>query len=128
MAGTLPGPGRPQPAQRQGRGRMTEPGHQPSLRVSRLARTAAGFAEGQRAVPAEVAVALSYNGSTHAVMMATPADYEDFAVGFSLSEGVIDGLSDIREIDVVETEAGIDLQIWLEIGRASCRERVCQYV
>src|SRR3546814_12509555 len=83
------------------------------FRSSRLARTATGFAEGQRAVPAEVAVALSYNGSTHAVMMATPADYEDFAVGFSLSEGVIDGLSDIREIAVVETEAGIDLQIWL---------------
>ncbi|MFC3675864.1 formate dehydrogenase accessory sulfurtransferase FdhD [Ferrovibrio xuzhouensis] len=92
---------------------MTEPGHQPSLRVSRLARTAGGFAEGQRAVPAEVAVALTYNGSTHAVMMATPADYEDFAIGFSLSEGVIDSPSDIREIDVVETAAGIDLQIWL---------------
>src|SRR3546814_13333563 len=96
------------------------------FRSSRLARTATGFAEGQRAVPAEVAVALSYNGSTHAVMMATPADYEDFAVGFSLSEGVIDSPSDIREIDVVETAAGIDLQIWLtddkverhEIGRA----------
>src|SRR3546814_13924265 len=51
-------------------------------------------------------------------MMATPADYEDFAVCFSLSEGVIDGLSDIREIDVVETEAGIDLQIWLVDDKA----------
>src|SRR3546814_15028254 len=82
MAGTLPGPVRPQPAHRQGRGRMTEPGHQPSIRVSRLARPAAGFAEGQRAVQAEVAVALSSNGSTHAVMMATPEAFEDIAVGF----------------------------------------------
>lgn len=97
---------------------MTQPGHQPSIRVRRLARTAAGFAEGQRAVPAEMAVALSYNGSTHAVMMATPADCEDFAVGFSLSEGVIDSPADIREIDVVDTEAGIDLQIWLTDDKA----------
>ena len=97
---------------------MTQPGRKPSIRVDRLARTGGGFTEGQRAVPAEVAVALTYNGGTHAVMMATPADYEDFATGFSLSEGVIDSPADIREIEVVETEAGIDLQIWLSDEKA----------
>jgi FdhD protein len=102
---------------------MTVAGRQPSIRVDRLARTAGGFADGQRAVPAEAAVAFSYNGSTHAVMMATPADFEDFAMGFSLSEGVIDRPADIREIAVVETEAGIDLQIWLSDEKAEAQSR-----
>jgi len=98
---------------------MTETVRQPSIRVARLARAGHSFVQGQRTVPTEAAVALTYNGSTHAVMMATPADYEDFAIGFSLSEGIIAGPADIREIEVVETAAGIDLQIWLNDDRAT---------
>ncbi len=65
-----------------------------------------------RLLPAEVAVAFSYNGTTQAVMMATPDDLEDFAVGFSLSEGIA-GLEEIEGVVAVETELGVDLQIRL---------------
>jgi len=61
----------------------------------------------------EVAIALSYNGTTHAVMMATPADCHDFAMGFSLTEGLIASPDEIEEITVVEMEGGIDIQIQL---------------
>jgi FdhD protein len=66
-----------------------------------------------RSVPEEVAIAFSYGGSSHAVMMATPDDLVDFAVGFSLTEGLIDNVSQIEAIEVVQDEIGIDVQITL---------------
>ncbi len=85
--------------------------------MSRAARPVVVFGAGgavrtARDLPLEVAVALSYNGSTRAVMMATPADLEDFARGFTLTEGIA-APSEIERIDAVETSLGIDLQIWL---------------
>lgn len=68
---------------------------------------------GTRELPEEVAVALSFNGSTQAVMMATPADLWDFALGFAVSEGIATA-DEVGEISVVETEKGIDVQTWLE--------------
>lgn len=65
----------------------------------------------------EVAVAFEYNGISHTVMLATPADLEDFAVGFSLSEGVVSHAGEIRDIDIEETHEGIVLH--LEIASAS---------
>jgi FdhD protein len=59
----------------------------------------------------EVPVALQYNGVSHAVMLATPLDLEDFAVGFSLSEGIVDRAADVHDIEPEETGSGIVLHI-----------------
>jgi FdhD protein len=73
---------------------------------------AGGWQEGSRALPDEVPVALSYDGTTQAVMMATPADLEDFALGFSLTEGIARP-EEIAEVVVAPQERGIDVQISL---------------
>ena len=67
---------------------------------------------GERMLSEEVAVALSFNGSTQAVMMATPSDLEDFAHGFALTEGIASG-DEIESVEVVDTGNGIDVQTWL---------------
>lgn len=59
----------------------------------------------------ETPVAFEYNGISHAVMLATPADLEDLAVGFSLSEGIVARRQDIFDIVCSESDAGITLQI-----------------
>jgi len=90
--------------------------------VHRVARTVwrdGDFAEGERAVAEEAAVAFTYNGTSYAVMMATPQDLEDFAVGFSLTEGVISSIDVIDSIDIVEEEVGIELRIWLKAADAA---------
>ncbi|MFN7027109.1 MAG: formate dehydrogenase accessory sulfurtransferase FdhD [Pseudorhizobium sp.] len=68
---------------------------------------------GVRSVPEEVPIAFSYGGSTHAVMMGTPSDLEDFALGFSLTEGIIRSAGEIEKIEVVEETKGLDVQITL---------------
>ena len=65
-------------------------------------------------VPEETPVALSFAGTTHAVMMASPADFEDFALGFSLTEGIIASPDEIEAIEVEDHGAGIDIQIRLK--------------
>lgn len=65
----------------------------------------------------EVPVALVYNGISHVVMMATPKDLEAFALGFSLSEGIIDAPNEIFGLDVVPNCNGIEVQIELSSRR-----------
>jgi FdhD protein len=72
---------------------------------------------GARAVPEEAAIAITYNGSAHAVMMATPLDLEDFGYGFSLTEGQIERPDQILSIETVEFDQGIELRIWLDHER-----------
>jgi FdhD protein len=72
-----------------------------------------------RQLAEEVPVAFSVGGSAHAVMMATPDDLEDFAVGFALAEGIVSGLEEITAIEIVEVPRGIDVQISLEESRAA---------
>ena len=68
-------------------------------------------------VAEEVPVALVYNGISHVVMMASPKDLEHFAVGFSLSEGIIDNPREIYGMDVVPSCNGLEVQIELSSRR-----------
>jgi FdhD protein len=90
----------------------------PSLSVPCLAWRSGKKSASARAVPEETAIAFTFNGTTHAVMMATPADLEDFAVGFALTEGLIESSSEITSLDIVTTPIGIELRIWLPEDRA----------
>lgn len=85
----------------------------PTTLVPETARRNGLVRSGSRIVPEEVPIAFSYGGTSHAVMMGTPADIEDFAVGFSLTEGIITDLSEIAAIEPIEDEQGIDVQITL---------------
>jgi len=87
----------------------------PLTSTIRIARRASGADATARMVPEETPVALSYAGTTHAVMMASPADLDDFALGFSLTEGIIASPAEIDAIGIVEDAgAGIDIQIRLK--------------
>ena len=77
-----------------------------------------GATEVHREVPEETPVALVHDGSTTAVMMATPADLHDLAVGFSLTEGIIAEVADIEALEIVETELGVEARMWLSRPRA----------
>ncbi|WP_181707242.1 formate dehydrogenase accessory sulfurtransferase FdhD [Chthonobacter rhizosphaerae] len=96
-----------------------------SVRVDTLRLAPDAREARDRVVPDETPIALVHDGSTHAVMMATPADLEDFAVGFSLSEGVIADPSDIRDLDIVEHDEGFELRMWLapNMGRVVVERR-----
>jgi FdhD protein len=75
-------------------------------------------------VAEEVPIALSYNGVSHAVMMATPRDLEDFAIGFSLSEGIVEHAGEISEIEQRSEASGITLALRVTERRmAELRER-----
>lgn len=81
---------------------------------------------GDRVLPEEVAVALSFNGTTQAVMMATPSDLQDFGVGFALTEGIA-GPEDILSVTVEALPRGMDVQVWLRPeaeARLAVRRRV----
>lgn len=70
-------------------------------------------------------VALEYNGIAYAVMMATPSDLEDYVVGFSLGEGLIEAAAEVLDLAVHEGEAGWILRVTLPEHRAApLRERV----
>jgi len=72
---------------------------------------------GTRPLAVEAPVNLVYGSVPHAVMMATPADLEDFAYGFSLTEGIIEEAAEIRSVRVEAAEGGLRLLVELAPGR-----------
>lgn len=97
-----------------------------------LARRAAwrryGTTDGERLIPEETAVAFTYNGGTYAVMMATPQDLDEFALGFGLTEGVISSPEEIQCLDIVESDIGIELRMWLDEPHAEALRKRRRYL
>lgn len=84
-----------------------------------------GRGEHLREIASEVPVAISICGFGYAVMMATPADLEDFAWGFAHSERLIDHAAQVERVATRQEERGILLDIWLA---EECRDRVVERV
>ncbi len=76
-----------------------------------------------RDIPEEMPLALTFNRETYAVMMGTPADLEDFAVGFALTEGIVARTDEIVTLDVLEHAQGIELRIDLDASRLAALTR-----
>jgi FdhD protein len=101
-----------------GNGVMNQPlKHEPRAFVSRTVQTTCGDPGTQErrlvCVAEETPVGFRYNGFAHAVMMATPDDLEDFAAGFSLSEGIIEASGSLPESSISRCEDGITIDISL---------------
>jgi FdhD protein len=97
----------------------------PAIAADRLAVRGGVATAGERMVAEETPVAIVHDGSTYAVMMATPADLEDFAIGFSLTEGVIARQDEVTGLEIVSGALGIELRMWLagERGQALAARR-----
>lgn len=91
----------------------------PVRTVERLAWRDNRLSKGSRAIPEETALALTYNGGTYAVMMGTPQNLEDFAIGFSLTEGVVQAPEEISSLEVLDLDDGIELRMWLADEKAA---------
>ncbi|MFA5121257.1 formate dehydrogenase accessory sulfurtransferase FdhD [Zavarzinia sp.] len=98
--------------------------HPPLQRRPALRRDGAVALAVVDVLAAEVPVALVYNGISHAVMMATPQDLEDFALGFSLAEGIVGRASEIREIERQDHARGIEMRMEIPSARfAALKDR-----
>ncbi len=91
----------------------------PLERIKRIVWQRHGRTSGERAIPEETAVSFTYNGGSYAVMMATPQDLEDFAHGFSVTEGIVSSIDEIERLEVIEEKLGIELRMWLAEPRGA---------
>jgi FdhD protein len=92
---------------------------QPVASRSFVRLTDDSIVEFQADVAEEVPVALVYNARPHVVVMATPVDLEDLAVGFTLTERIVDRARDIERVEVVRASHGAELQLQIPDARAA---------
>ena len=85
--------------------------HAGAQRVDVRVRRAGSVAQAEDWLADEVPVALVFNGISHAVMLATPLDLEDFALGFGLTEGLLARPDELYGVEVVEDAAGIRVEM-----------------
>lgn len=84
-------------------------------------RTPAPAADAEASAPArplveECPVAITFNSTAYAVLMATPRDLRDFGMGYALTEGIVSGPTDVTEIEIVAHPLGREARIWLRPG------------
>lgn len=93
---------------------MSDLGHLPPAQSRAFVRLANGAASPDRAdVAEEVPVAFVYGGKPHVVMMCTPTDLEDLAIGFTVSEEIVSHARDVVGVEVVRHARGIEVQMEL---------------
>ncbi|SLN51143.1 formate dehydrogenase accessory protein [Aquimixticola soesokkakensis] len=97
---------------------MTVTHHQPSGMTASVLVPLSGATQGTRTLAEECAVALVFNGSTEAVMMASPTDLEDFGRGFALSEGIVENRAQIEALEVLRQPRGIEVRLRIPDARA----------
>jgi FdhD protein len=85
-------------------------------RVDVVVRRQAASRPGDDWIADEVPVALVFNGVSHAVMLATPHDLEDFALGFGLTEGILARASELYGVDIVPDPAGVRIELEVATG------------
>jgi FdhD protein len=100
----------------------------PISRVSRSIWPPNDFTTGERAIPEETAVTMTYDGGSCAVMMATPRDLEDFAFGFSLTEGIVSSIDEIEGLEIIEGSLGIELRMRLAKPRSTLYSQRRRYL
>jgi FdhD protein len=100
----------------------------PLVRARNLAWRDGALSEGERAIAEECAVAFTYQRATQAVMMASPVDLEDFAVGFSITEGIVDGPGGIERLEVVALDGGIELRMDLAAAHLAALARRRRFI
>jgi FdhD protein len=70
-----------------------------------------GATDAHATIAEEVPIALVYNNRPHVVVMGTPADFEDLARGFSITEGIVSDICDVQRVEAVRASHGVELQI-----------------
>lgn len=100
------------------------PENKPKLQASHLTLPVHYWEQGSEqeqskldCIAEEVPIAMVYNGISHAVMMASPANLHEFSLGFSLSEGIINNAAEMYDIELVTSEKGIEIHIEISSKR-----------